>query len=252
VLAISTPSPLTEGEVAKAYFEPLQTTGGTQPYKWTVSGGAIPDGLSLTSAGLLSGTPTNDGVGDFVVRAADSAGVTVEKKFRLPIKKKTQDPPLEIRTTSPLPGATVARDYSERLQATGGEPPYTWAVKGAMPDGLGLSPAGLLTGRPKAAETIKISVQVKDKQSKQIEKDFDLSISQYEQAPAVAAAVKPPSEQIPPLDNIFDLDKNLIGLLVAAVFGLTPGLLFDRLQQQADKYKADLKSSQATEGTQKT
>jgi hypothetical protein len=33
---------------------------------------------------------------------------------------------------------------------------------------------------------------------------------------------------------------------VAAVFGLTPGLLFDRLLQQADKYKADLKSSQAT------
>ena len=59
-------------------------------------------------------------------------------------------------------------------------------------------------------------------------------------APATATSVRP-------LEDIFDLRKNLIGLLVAAVFGLTPGLLFDRLQQQSEKYKADLKSSEATQ-----
>jgi hypothetical protein len=61
-------------------------------------------------------------------------------------------------------------------------------------------------------------------------------------------ALPPP----PKLEDIFDFKKNLIGLFVAAVFGLAPGLLFDRLQQQADRYKADLKSSKSTEGTQKS
>jgi hypothetical protein len=56
-------------------------------------------------------------------------------------------------------------------------------------------------------------------------------------------------KHVPPkLTDIFDLTKNLFGLVVAAVFGLTPGLLFERLQQQADRYKADLKSSRSTEG----
>jgi hypothetical protein len=59
--------------------------------------------------------------------------------------------------------------------------------------------------------------------------------------------------QTPPnLEDIFDFKKNLIGLFVAAVFGLAPGLLFDRLQQQADRYKADLKSSKSTEEARKT
>jgi hypothetical protein len=57
---------------------------------------------------------------------------------------------------------------------------------------------------------------------------------------------------VPSLSKIFDLGNNLIGLLVAAVFGLTPGLLFDRLQKLTEKYKSDLKSSQATQGAQKT
>ena len=48
------------------------------------------------------------------------------------------------------------------------------------------------------------------------------------------------------LQRVFDLESNVVGLFVAAVFGLAPGLLFDRLQQQVDKFKTDLQSSQAT------
>ena len=65
--------------------------------------------------------------------------------------------------------------------------------------------------------------------------------------PSLTAATTPPPSSMRPLDDIFDLRRNFIGLLVAAVFGLTPGLLFERLQQQSDKYKTDLKSSEATQ-----
>lgn len=56
------------------------------------------------------------------------------------------------------------------------------------------------------------------------------------------------SEKKPKLTNIFDLEKNLVGVLVAAVFGLTPGLLFNRLQDQAEKYKSEIKTSEASQG----
>jgi hypothetical protein len=254
-LAISTASPLTEGEVAKAYSQPLQATGGTQPYKWTVSEGAIPDALDLSPAGVLSGTPTIKGTGNFTVRIADSAGVAVEKRFALPIKELTQQTPLAIDTTWPLPGGSVGTPYSERLQAVGGTPPYRWKVTGGeKPAGLELDEnTGVLHGMPAQAKTFSFEAQVKGStDASPPTRPFTVAISKSEQAPAVSAAAKPPSDQIPSLVKIFDLDENLIGLLVAAVFGLTPGLLFERLQQQADKFKADLKSSQATEGTQKT
>jgi hypothetical protein len=262
-LAISTNSPLPGGTVAAAYSETLLATGGTPPYKWTVSEGAkgaMPDALALSTAGVLSGTPTNTGTANFTVQVADSAGVTVEKRFALPINPPTQPPSsLAISTTSPLPGGTVAKDYSERLLATGGKPPYKWTlslsqgVKGAMPAELMLSDAGVLSGKPTEAKTFDFTVRVTDSAGATADKSFTLLINQSEQAPAVAAAARVSSAaRIPTLDEIFDLGKNLIGLFVAAVFGLTPGLLFDRLQQQAEKYKSDLKSSQATQGAQKT
>jgi hypothetical protein len=54
------------------------------------------------------------------------------------------------------------------------------------------------------------------------------------------------SGRIAPLPDIFSLDTYPYGLLIAAIFGLAPGLLLGGLQQQSDKYKEYLKSSQAT------
>jgi hypothetical protein len=50
---------------------------------------------------------------------------------------------------------------------------------------------------------------------------------------------------IPGLATIFDLDGRPFGLVIAAVFGLSPGILISRLQQEAERFKADLKSTQA-------
>ena len=57
----------------------------------------------------------------------------------------------------------------------------------------------------------------------------------------------PSTSQEVPLRAIFDLTRNGFGLLVAAVFGLTPDLLVDRLQQRADAFRSDLKSTSAVE-----
>ena len=48
---------------------------------------------------------------------------------------------------------------------------------------------------------------------------------------------------IPAIGDIFNLNANRFGLLVAAVFGLTPDLLINRLQGQADRFRTQLESS---------
>jgi hypothetical protein len=54
----------------------LAVSGGTQPYAWSVSDRWLPPGLSLSPAGVISGSPVLAGTFNFTVRATDSAGAT--------------------------------------------------------------------------------------------------------------------------------------------------------------------------------
>jgi hypothetical protein len=47
------------------------------------------------------------------------------------------------------------------------------------------------------------------------------------------------------LGDIFNVEKFALGLVIAAVFGLVPDLLVDRLQNKADEYRAGLSSTTA-------
>jgi hypothetical protein len=48
------------------------------------------------------------------------------------------------------------------------------------------------------------------------------------------------------LDQIFSLDANRLGLVVAAVFGLSPSLLLQSLERMAERYRAELRSTSDT------
>ena len=55
-------------------------------------------------------------------------------------------PPISVTTTS-LPKGQVNHAYAATLMATGGKAPLSWAVtSGALPDGLSLTPAGVISG----------------------------------------------------------------------------------------------------------
>lgn len=54
----------------------LQATGGVAPYIWSISNGTLPDGISLSGDGVLSGTPTTAGVFNFTVAVLDNVGTT--------------------------------------------------------------------------------------------------------------------------------------------------------------------------------
>jgi hypothetical protein len=57
------------------------------------------------------------------------------------------------------------------------------------------------------------------------------------------------SGSVASLRDIFDLGRYPFGLIIAAIFGLTPQLLIDRLQKQTNRYTEELKETQPTEGT---
>jgi hypothetical protein len=66
-------------------------------------------------------------------------------------------------TTFSLPGAVAGTAYSAQLAASGGTPPYVWALNsGVFPPGLTLSPTGTVTGTPTSPGASSFTVRVTD------------------------------------------------------------------------------------------
>ena len=169
-LAISTTT-VPAGVVGAAYSQQLVAAGGTTPYTWTVSSGAPPPGLTLGSNGVLSGTPTTAGSVAFTVRVTDAASRTDTQALTLTVGST-----LSIATLT-LPDGVVGASYSQQVSATGGAPPYTWSVTtGALPDGLSLSPAGLLSGTPTAPGSSTFTVGVADGGAGSDSRQFTLTV----------------------------------------------------------------------------
>jgi hypothetical protein len=160
-----TQASLPGGQVSVPYSASLSATGGVLPYTWSVATGTLPDGLALTSnpdgSATISGTPTSEGTSMFTLQVADSES---------PPATGTSAP-LSIAiegfvtiTNMSLPDGNVSVFYDTQLMATGGTPPYHWALaSGTLPPGLTLTPAtGVISGTPTTTGSYPITVQVTD------------------------------------------------------------------------------------------
>ena len=168
---ISTSS-LPGGTVGTAYSATLSATSGTPPYSWSITSGALPAGLTLNSAGAITGTPTTPVQSSFTVQVTDSKSLTASASLKIIIAGVVQV------TTSSLPNGTVTVPYNAALAASGGVGPYTWSIAGgALPAGLTLSSAGAITGTPTAAGTSNFTVQATDSESPGVSATANLSIT---------------------------------------------------------------------------
>ncbi|HMZ19342.1 MAG TPA: BACON domain-containing carbohydrate-binding protein, partial [Blastocatellia bacterium] len=79
------PMTLADGVVGALYQQPLAAGGGTVPYTFGVTAGTLPNGLTLSSAGLLSGTPTTAGTSVLTIRATDANNCIGERQYTLTI-----------------------------------------------------------------------------------------------------------------------------------------------------------------------
>jgi large repetitive protein len=177
-LSITTGSPLPSGIVGTSYSLTFAATGGTTPYRWSVASGSLPAGLTLSNAGVLSGTPTSVGTFNFTVRATDSGllAQTDNNTYNLTINPAI--PPISITTASPLPTGNVGAAYSQTLAATGGTPAYTWSLaSGNLPPGLSISSGGVLSGVPTTTGTYNFTVRVADTQQHTAQKALALTIN---------------------------------------------------------------------------
>jgi hypothetical protein len=77
-------SALKGGTAGMAYAETITAQGGTSPYTFAVSSGALPTSTALnTSSGVISGTPTATGTFSFTVTVTDSLGFTGTQAFTI-------------------------------------------------------------------------------------------------------------------------------------------------------------------------
>jgi hypothetical protein len=191
---ITTPS-LPDARVGVFYERTLGATGGDGTYRWTISFGVLPPGLSLEeSTGVISGTPRADG--SFVVDLRlTSAGISDTRRFSLRV---LSDGPSVSITTTDLPAANVGSDYAQTLTASGGDGTYQWVVVGgALPGGLSLDSSGTISGSPGAPGQFAFRVGVASGGST-AERDFTLTVT--------PGAVPPPPP--PPSGGSLLLDEN--------------------------------------------
>lgn len=177
------PSTLPAGAMGTAYNQALSTSGGTASYSYANSAGALPGGLTLTTAGVLSGIPTNTGSFTFTVTATDANNVTGSATYTLAVTSQAV-----TLTVSPASGAltsgTVATAYSGAVSATGGTAPYTYGATG-LPAGLVLNVStGTISGTPTAAGNSSVAVTVSDSSS-----PANTGVANYTLAIAAAPAV---------------------------------------------------------------
>jgi hypothetical protein len=76
---------LPTGTVSVLYSQTITASGGTAPYTFTVSTGVLPAGLLLTTAGVISGTPTTSGSETFTIQAVDVFGSAGSTQYTLKI-----------------------------------------------------------------------------------------------------------------------------------------------------------------------
>ncbi len=163
-LTILSPSALPVAAVGVPYRFEFKAAAGTAPYFWVkkkkAKFGTLPDGLALSGDGILSGTPTAQGLSNFTVLVTDA----IDRQARKPLTLEVgpPPPPLAIRTET-LPQALQGIQYSAALEASGGVGPYAWTIdSGMLPDGLTMNGSGLISGRPTTVGTTSFVVRLKD------------------------------------------------------------------------------------------
>jgi hypothetical protein len=164
---------LPNGSIGSAYSATLQASGGPRPFTWTISNGALPDGLSLDPAGDIGGTPTASGTFNFTALVTGTDGTTDSKGLKIQV----QDPPLSV-TTGSLPDGATGTPYDQTLSASGGSGGYTWSITtGVLPAGLSLASNGAITGTPTAVGTSNFTVQVKDSSNTAAMKGLSIKVA---------------------------------------------------------------------------
>lgn len=158
VVAID-PATAANGVVGVAYAQQLTATGGISPYFYSVTGGVLPANVTLgATTGNIIGTPTIANTSTYTITAYDFYQSPGSRTYTSTVILPT----ITITPTS-LSNATTGQYYQKNIVATGGTPPYTYAVTAnALPTSLNLSSGGVLDGIVNAPGTTVFTITATD------------------------------------------------------------------------------------------
>jgi hypothetical protein len=141
------------------YSQAFDAKGGEKPYTYSLTSGLLPNGLTLSNDGVLSGI-ANSGTGlfTFTISVTDKNGIKTSRTLNLVVAA-----PMIVATPLALPTGLVGSAYALTLGATGGIAPYSYSLlDGALPAGFSLTMGGQLSGTPVLAGTTLFTVQMLD------------------------------------------------------------------------------------------
>lgn len=203
-----TPTSLPAAVVGTAYTQKFTASGGKSPYTFALTG-TLPAGFTFTaSTATISGTAPAAESGSFTLTVTDASSRTLS----VPLTLTASASPLTVTPTT-LPTATVGVAYSQKLTASGGVAPYTFALSlGSLPSGFTFTAStATIAGTATAAESGNFTITVTDSAGTTVNDGLTLIVNNppaptttvavnfpgvnqfgFNQQPAVAVAIAAP------------------------------------------------------------
>lgn len=177
---------LTNATPGFAYAKQLDAaTGGTAGYTYALAAGStLPAGLSLSSAGAITGTPTVANTYTFSVVATDTKGCKATATYNLTVTAAL------VLTPGTLPNGLTGTVYPTQTipAATGGTGPYTYTATG-VPPGLTFNPTTReITGTPTQPGIYSIPVTVVDANGNTLIANYTIKVTDPLLLPAATLA----------------------------------------------------------------
>ena len=159
----------------------FQVTATGTPAPTFSETGTLPTGVTLSSSGQLSGTPTQQGVFSIDIDATNGISPDAMQSFTL-----TVDAPPAI-TSADNAMFTEGSPGSFTVTATG-TPAPTFSETGPLPTGVTLSSAGVLSGTATQFGTFPINIDATNGVSPDATQSFTLTVSESGVAPTITSA----------------------------------------------------------------
>ncbi|MFN3887311.1 MAG: beta strand repeat-containing protein [Aquabacterium sp.] len=187
------PASLSTMSAGTPFSQMLTSSGGLAPYSYALQSGTLPAGLTLSSGGVISGTPTQRGAYSFTVRSTDATTPTAQ--FTDKGYSGTVNPaPMSISPTSATAIQNVS--FSQALTVSGGVAPHSCLLEsGSFPSGISISSGCVVSGTTSATTgNYPVTIRVTDSSTGvgshfELE-SFTLTVSA---PPAVTITVSPAS-----------------------------------------------------------
>ncbi|MEU7710686.1 putative Ig domain-containing protein [Micromonospora chalcea] len=155
-VVITSGKPLSPMYLGRVYaIHTVEATGGTGPYRLSVTSGSLPPGMLVVGTSL-GGVPTTAGTYTFTLRMTDKNDRFDEQDATVVVAEAAT-----AFTSGDPPAATVGKRYSFRFTAAGDSDIAFSLAAGALPDGLTLDKEGRLRGTPGSAGTFAFTVAAK-------------------------------------------------------------------------------------------